>query len=221
MTDYTPTTETVAHYYAVGRGLGDPNVYRFDLESFNRWFATEIAKAEQRGYEKGCADERAKAAAAMLPVLWKGNYKGGLSRVLDDAIVAARADEREKVGASMAALMRKHPHEYPSDYADMTERMIADGSIHDAARGGEQGLPRQASARATPTNSTSPSTSLSRAGSVQSAARPVQPWTVATSTASGAAPSKPRTRSATTSPATSASWRLRWRTRRPTPACAS
>lgn len=46
-----------------------------------------------------------------------------------------RDDERKKVGKAMAALMRAHPYEFPSDYADMIEQEISDGTIFKALDG--------------------------------------------------------------------------------------
>lgn len=58
MTEYTPTTVTVADVYATANGLPEAPQRR---EWFYRWFDAEIQAAEQRGAVKGWDEGYAEA----------------------------------------------------------------------------------------------------------------------------------------------------------------
>lgn len=49
VSDYTPTTEEIRHGYSFSRLVDNPAAA---LGYFDRWFASEIAKAEERGREQ-------------------------------------------------------------------------------------------------------------------------------------------------------------------------
>lgn len=52
MSDYTPTTEEVVSNYSYGDRNRNKTTFAEANARFDRWFADEMAKAEQRGAEK-------------------------------------------------------------------------------------------------------------------------------------------------------------------------